>query len=218
MLVKTNIYDLDRKIEGIKAGELIYVGGRGGCGKTSLSLRLLKCFALEQSLPVLYFSTVNSKEFIVQRLISEVSGKEIDGVQDKEFWQKVFLSAEKVADTPIYVEDGCMAFEKILSSIRDMQHMHGIKVVIIDDVHKITAKAAEYVSALSRLAKELSFAIFLFSKIDKVSSDAKKKYSLCISDLEEGIFDSSDLILFVDEKRITLSKSKDERGLGLCNL
>lgn len=69
-VLKTNLYDLDAMIGGLRPGDLDIVAGRASMGKTQLGVFLAYQVAVVHSLPVVFFSAEMSEEKLMCRFLA----------------------------------------------------------------------------------------------------------------------------------------------------
>ena len=78
-------------------------------GKTAFALSLAKNIAIDQRIPVAFFSLEMSNVQLVNRLISnvcEISGKKIlNGQLDDEEWKRLDKNLRKMQGAPLYIDD-----------------------------------------------------------------------------------------------------------------
>ena len=91
--IPTGYTDLDDKTSGWQNSDLVIIAGRPAMGKTAFALSLAKNIAVDEHIPVAFFSLEMSNVQLVNRLISnvcEISGKKIlNGQLDKEEWKRL---------------------------------------------------------------------------------------------------------------------------------
>ena len=78
--ISTGYTDLDDKTSGWQNSDLVIIAGRPAMGKTAFALSLAKNIAVDNRIPVAFFSLEMSNVQLVNRLISnvcEISGKKI---------------------------------------------------------------------------------------------------------------------------------------------
>jgi replicative DNA helicase len=107
--VPTGWLDLDRFTSGLQQDDLFIVGGRPSMGKSSFLLQLLASVALTGR-PAAFFSVEMGVKSLLQRLVSLISGVELERVRGirpmyANDWQLVIDSCEKIQSMPLFVDD-----------------------------------------------------------------------------------------------------------------
>ncbi len=106
--IKTPFAELNNVLS-IRKGDLTYVAGRPGIGKTSFVLRIAEYVALNQGLPVLVFSLEMGREGILTRLFamhSKLDSHKINrGWIDNAGWTKITFASNKLAGSKLILCD-----------------------------------------------------------------------------------------------------------------
>ena len=93
--MKTGFIDLDKTIN-INEPKVIFLGGRPGVGKTAFAINILANIGLKQNIPVLMLNLEESKEMIIDRIISKETQFDISKIKSNELND---LEKIKVQDT-----------------------------------------------------------------------------------------------------------------------
>ena len=214
--IPTGYDDLDDKTSGWQNSDLVIIAGRPAMGKTAFALSLAKNIAVDQLIPVAFFSLEMSNVQLGNRLISnvcEVSGKKIlNGQLDDEEWKRLDRNLRRLEAAPIYVDDtpGMSIFE-LRTKARRLVREKGVKIIMIDYLQLMNANGAKFgsrqeeVSTISRslkgLAKELDIPIIALSQLNRTVEGREgiegKRPQL--SDLRESgaIEQDADMVIFV---------------------
>ena len=135
--IPTGYTDLDDKTSGWQNSDLVIIAGRPAMGKTAFALSLAKNIAVDEHIPVAFFSLEMSNVQLVNRLISnvcEISGKKIlNGQLDKEEWKRLDRNLRLLQGAPIYVDDtpGMGIFE-LRTKARRLVRENKVRLIIID--------------------------------------------------------------------------------------
>ena len=185
-------------------------------GKTAFALSLAKNIAVDNRIPVAFFSLEMSNVQLVNRLISnvcEISGKKImNGQLDDEEWKRLDRNIRKLHGAPVYVDDtpGMSIFE-MRTKARRLVREKGVKIIMIDYLQLMNANGARFgsrqeeVSTISRslkgLAKELDIPVIALSQLNRgvESREGLEGKRPQLSDLRESgaIEQDADMVLFV---------------------
>jgi replicative DNA helicase len=215
--INTNIIDLDYKLHGFLKQDLIIVAGRPGMGKTTFALQLAKNMSQTNDVPVAFFSLEMSKEMITNKLVSNITGVNLDKILSgnitAEEMQKINSCTASIEKTPLYIDDSAgISTMELRAKVKRLVHKQGIKIVFIDYLQlmsltkdsghqKVNTRENE-VSAITRqlknIAKEFDIPIVCLCQLSRaVESRSNKRPQL--SDLRESgsIEQDADRVLFL---------------------
>lgn len=180
--ISTGFTQLDKITAGWQPSDLVIIAGRPAMGKTSFALSLAKNIAIDNRVPVAFFSLEMNNVQLVNRLLSNVcsiSGSKIlSGQLDPSDWERFDNNLRKMDGAPIYVDDtpGLSVFE-LRTKARRLVREHGIKVLMVDYLQLMNANGMRFnsrqeeVSTISRslkgLAKELNIPVLALSQIGR---------------------------------------------------
>lgn len=214
--ISTGFTQLDKITAGWQPSDLVIIAGRPAMGKTSFALSLAKNIAIDNRVPVAFFSLEMNNVQLVNRLLSNVcsiSGSKIlSGQLDPSDWERFDNNLRKMDGAPIYVDDtpGLSVFE-LRTKARRLVREHGIKVLMVDYLQLMNANGMRFnsrqeeVSTISRslkgLAKELNIPVLALSQLNRTveQRDGIEGKRPQLSDLRESgaIEQDADLVLFV---------------------
>jgi len=146
--IETKYSTLDRSLNGLLPQRLTVLAARPSMGKSALAV----CIALhvaQQGIPVAFFSLEMSLLQIQERLIGVDKKINTESVRsgritDKEF-AKIGDSLSKFGNLPLYVDDADgQTVEDIRAKTRRAVGNYGIKLVIVDHMHIVRAKARQF--------------------------------------------------------------------------
>src|SRR5688572_15651346 len=212
--VASGFNDLDEMTSGFQPSDLIIVAARPSMGKTAFCLNLAQHAAIEDHVPVAFFSLEMSKESLVQRMLT--SEARVDSqrlrrglLRDDEF-PMLARAAGILSAAPIWIDDSPgITLLEMRSKARRLKADSGIGLLIVDYLQLMSGpKSAENrqqeVSQISRglkaLAKELNIPVIALSQLSRApeqrTGDHKKPQ---LSDLRESgaIEQDADLIMFL---------------------
>lgn len=181
--IPTGYASIDDVLGGFRDNDFIVIGGQPSSGKTSLALNILKNVAVDDRLPVLFFSLESSAEELTQRLIcltSNIEKKKLEGREMLEpyEWEQLDFKTRSLIDAPIYIEERPeLSIGHIKNIVREQKKKRGIRLVIIDYMQLIRVHASScvnreqemsYVSReLKALAKECRIPIVAVSSLSR---------------------------------------------------
>lgn len=216
--VPSNFYELDKVTAGWQKSDLIILAARPAMGKTAFALSMAKNIAIDQKIPVAFFSLEMSKVQLVNRLISsvcEISGEKIrNGQLLPHEWGQLDYKLAEMKDAPLILDDTAqLSVFELRTKARRLVKDHHIQMIMIDYLQLMNATGMHFssrqeeVSMISRslkgLAKELNIPILALSQLNRnlTSRDSKEGDGLRpqLSDLRESgaIEQDADMVLFV---------------------
>ena len=214
--VSTGYTELDKITSGWQKSDLIIIAGRPAMGKTSFALSLAKNIAIDEKIPVAFFSLEMNNLQLVNRLISNVcsiSGTKIlNGQLDDDEWKRFDNNIGKMQGAPLYVDDtaGLSIFE-LRTKARRLVREKKVELIMIDYLQLMNASGAKFnsrqeeVSTISRslkgLAKELDIPIIALSQLSRAVEQRPGEQGKVpqLSDLRESgaIEQDADIVIFV---------------------
>ena len=184
-------------------------------GKTSFALSLAKNIAIDDKIPVAFFSLEMNNVQLVNRLISNVCSvpgtKILNGQLSQDEWSRFDNNVGKMQGAPLYIDDtpGLSVFE-LRTKARRLVKERDVKLIMIDYLQLMNATGMKFnsrqeeVSTISRslkgLAKELNIPIIALSQLSRaVEQRPGQGTRPQLSDLRESgaIEQDADMVLFV---------------------
>jgi replicative DNA helicase len=208
----TGFTDLDELTGGFQPGNLIVLAARPSMGKSALVINIAENAAVEYDKPVALFSLEMSETELAQRFIAsqaKLNGDDLrKGRVRPDRWPKVVKATEKLASSPLYIDDSSdLGILDLRAKARRLHARHELGLVIIDYLQLMRPEdtsdsRVEQVGQISRglkmLARELKVPVIAVSQLSRgVESRPDKKPLL--SDLRESgqIEQDADLVMFI---------------------
>ena len=209
--ISTGFKGFDRKTSGLHGGELIIIAGRPSMGKSSFAANIAEHVAVDQKVPVLFFSAEMSKESITQRFLctrAKVDAQKVrTGFFPQEEWPRLTMAAGELAEAPLYIDDSSSTLYAIRAKARRMRAKHGVELIIIDYLQLLSkggrVESRQYeISEISRSLKMLSSELGIpIIALSQLSRDVEKRedHRPRMSDLRESgsIEQDADLVVFL---------------------
>ena len=236
--VPSGFTKLDDMTSGWQKSDLIIIAGRPAMGKTSFALSIAKNVAIDQRIPVAFFSLEMNNVQLVNRLISntcEIEGKKVmNGQLDDADWDRFDRNIRKLEGAQLYVDEtpGLSIFE-LRTKARRLAREKKVELIMIDYLQLMNANGMRFgnrqeeVSTISRslkqLAKELDIPILALSQLNRSveqRGDAEGGKRPQLSDLRESgaIEQDADMVLFVHRPEyyhiLNDEKGNDLRGMA----
>lgn len=210
--IPTGFSDLDNRLAGMQASNLLILAARPGQGKTALVLNIAQYIAVEQKIPVGFFSLEMSKEELVDRLL--VSQADVDAwrlktgrLTDEDF-SRLSTAMGELAEAPLFIDDtpGANVLE-IRTKARRLQVQQGAKLLIVDYLQLVDAgrkfdsrvqEVSVVSAALKNLARELKIPVLAVSQLSRAVESRGTKIPQ-LADLRESgaIEQDADVVMFI---------------------
>jgi replicative DNA helicase len=224
--VPSGFTDLDLLTCGFQPSDLIIIAGRPSMGKTAFVLNVAEHVGIESRLPVAVFSLEMSREQLVMRMLSSLSGVDGNrlrrGFLGREDWPLLSRAAGKLAEAPIYIDDSaaCSVLE-IRAKARRLKADHGLGLVIVDYLQLIRGRdrsesRQQEISEISRslkgLAKELKVPVIALSQLSRAVESRGGDKRPQLSDLRESgaIEQDADVVAFIFREDMYRDESEQQ--------
>jgi len=197
--VRSGFHDIDSLIGVFGSESLNIIAARPSMGKTAFALSLAR--AIAQSGPVLFISLEMTKLELMERLLvsmAQVDNRKIRGLEylDVRDMAKILIAQEQIQNLPILIDDTApQALARVYATIRQCQHRHQIRAVIIDYLQlldpdeKSRDNRQEQIAKMSRrlktLAKDRHIPIFALSQLNRAAEQREDRRPR-MSDLRES--------------------------------
>ena len=223
----TGLRDLDKRLGGLHASDLVILAGRPGMGKTALATKIafgaakvLQATARQRdpsALPnrtVAIFSLEMSAEQLATRLLAEesrVSGDRIrrGDINDRDFLKFVEVSRD-ISSLPLEIDDTpALSISALRTRCRRLQRTKGLALIVVDYLQLMrpapgtrpenrVQEISQITQGLKAIAKELGVPVLALSQLSRaVESREDKRPQL--ADLRESgtIEQDADVVMFI---------------------
>ena len=155
----TGYSDLDKKIAGWIAGDLVVVAARPSAGKTALVLEFARHQA-EEGNATLIFSLETSRTSLVQRLACRAADVNLHkfrcGYLAREEQGRLLLAMGRISEWPVWIADPpSMRATEIRWKIHTLAQRIKPALVIVDYLQLLRAKAENRTQAVTEISMEL---------------------------------------------------------------
>lgn len=224
----TGIDGLDRKIAGLKPGELVVVGARPAMGKSALA-RGIAARSAEQGDPALVFSLEMTRKQWMQRdiaALSRVSGTRIRTAElDDGEWERVTRAAGTISEWPLFIDETPgLSVLQMRSRARRIRARHGLALVAVDYLQLASAVAqtdsreqqiGEVSRGLKALAKELEVPVLALSQLNR-GLETRRDKRPTLADLRESgqVEQDADVVLFVYRDEVYHPDNPSTQGVA----
>ncbi len=198
----TGFPDLDKKTNGLQAGEMIVIAARPSMGKTSLAMNIAEHVAVGSRLPVGVFSLEMTAEALVMRLLCSLARVNHHSLREGGLAEKDFVrladATSQLARAPLYIDDTAgLTILQLRARARRMKERHDIKLFVIDYLQLLQSanprrgdmnraqEIAEISSGVKALAKELDVPVIVLSQLNR-DLERERHRKPRLSDLRES--------------------------------
>ena len=204
--------DLDDITGGFQPGNLIVLAARPAMGKSALATCIAENAAVDHGKAVALFSLEMSEGELAQRFIAsraKINGESLrKGRVKAERWPKVLQATEKLARSPLFIDDSSdLGVLELRAKARRLHQRNPLGLLIIDYLQLMRAEdprdgRVEQVGKMSRglkiLARELHIPVIAISQLSRAVESRPDKRPL-MSDLRESgnIEQDADMVMFV---------------------
>lgn len=230
-IVPTGFLDLDNLLDGgLRGGNLIYVAGRPGMGKTGFKLDVALA-AAEAGFNVAIFSLEMSNEELTQRIAAK-HGVPMShlrtGVMTKEDWTIYTKVMASDINERIFLNDlPAIRPTQIRSKAHALHHRHGVDLIIVDYVQLMEPDDPEAnnrnneLTKISRtlkiLARELDIPVLCGAQLNRSLEQRTDKRPI-LSDLRDSgsLEQDADIVAFL--YRDEVYNDSAEKGVAEVNI
>jgi replicative DNA helicase len=232
--VPTGFTDIDKILGGLHNSDMVILAARPSMGKTSLAMEMAKRVAMWQQTGVAVFSLEMSKDQLVDRMLSSVSGIDAWKIKtgkfsndpDNDEFAKLGTAIGELDQAPIWIDDsGSLNVLELRSKARRLKSRHNIGLILIDYLqlmsthhNKYAGNRVQEVSDISRglkmLARELNLPIIALSQLSR-SVEGRDDKRPMLSDLRESgsIEQDADVVMFVHREE-QYHKETKKKGIA----
>ncbi len=219
LAIQTGLYDLDKKIGGLYAGDLLVLAARPAMGKTALAesicrnvaRRLRDQRALGKQAGAIYFQSCEmEREQLAMRDLADICGVSAErqrrGELNSDEWEKLIEAQRELDGLPYYIDDTPnVGVAYIRHRARRIQRRHGLALITVDYLQLLREAAenrvqeiSEITRGLKALAKELRVPVLALSQLSRAVEQRDDKRPL-LSDLRESgaIEQDADVVIFL---------------------
>ncbi|MFD2542093.1 replicative DNA helicase [Lacinutrix gracilariae] len=212
--IATGFNKLDKLTSGWQPSDLIIVAARPGMGKTALTLSMARNIAVDQNVPVAFFSLEMASVQLITRLISSETGLSSEklrtGKLEKHEWEQLNVKVKSLEKAPLFIDDTpSLSIFDLRAKARRLASQHGIKLIMIDYLQLMTGGPShggnreQEISMISRnlkaLAKELMVPVIALSQLSRAVETRGGSKRPLLSDLRESgaIEQDADIVSFI---------------------
>jgi len=211
--IPTGFIDIDRKLAGLNRSDLIIIAARPAMGKTTLALNIAHNIAIDENLPVLFFSLEMSKEQLVDKMLSTESGVDNSKLRTGDLTDEDFENLSHawgaLGEANMYIDDTPgITVTEMRAKARRLSYKQKPGLIVVDYLQLMSGTGRELgnrvqeVSEISRglklLARELDVPVIALSQLSR-SVETRHPQIPQLSDLRESgsIEQDADIVSFL---------------------
>jgi replicative DNA helicase len=214
-VIPTGLRSLDRILYGgLRPGELVYLGGRPGMGKTSMAMQIAMSAAKRSGKTVLVSELEMSPEALLNRVIAAearlpfgIAYQTIGSMADRNRWLE---AADRIAEIPVNIQS-LATTSKIIAFAEKANAVNPIGMIIIDhqsllsDQTKIEspqAHTAEVSNRCKRMAMDLQVPVIVLTQLNRDVENHPPYVPTIRNIINSGMTEANaDLVLFPYRRR-----------------
>lgn len=210
--IPTGFPELDNILAGFQRSDMIVLAARPSLGKSAFAITLAANVAINHKIPVGIFSLEMSKDQVIDRLISLVSGVDLwrlrTGKLKEEDFKKINEALGVLSEAPIYIDDAPNpTVLQMKAMCRRLQAEKGLGLVIVDYLQLIepltptnspVQQVSENSKMLKALARELQIPVVVVSQLSRaVEHRSPPIPKLADLRLSGSIEQDADVVIFI---------------------
>ena len=230
--VPTGFTDLDNLLSGFQKSDLVLLAARPSLGKSALALDIARRVAVQEKIPVGFFSLEMSKDQLIDRMIAAQgsvdswrlrTGKLSSQGDDNDF-VRIQEALGVLSEAPLYIDDtASQTVLRMRAMARRLQANHGLGLVIIDYLQlvlpsnsqtNIVQQVTEISRQLKGLARELNVPVLALSQLSR-AVEQRFPPRPRLSDLRESgsLEQDADVVMFI-YREDKYKKQEVEQNVG----
>lgn len=211
--VPTGYRNLDNFTNGWQKSDLIIIAGRPAMGKSVCALAFVLNPAVRDNIPTAIFSLEMSKEQVVGRAQSTLSGINSSSIIKKQLTLEEIANIERDCEelntAPIYIDDTpALSVLELKNKARKLVRDKGVRLIVVDYLQLMVAdvgkngnreqEISKISQGLKALAKELDVPVIALSQLSRAVETRGGDKKPLLSDLRESgsIEQDADMVIF----------------------
>jgi replicative DNA helicase len=234
--IATGFADIDQRMGGLQASDLIIIAGRPSMGKTALATNIAYHVAKAHAANagddapgdgavVGFFSLEMSAEQLATRIISEQSYIPSERIRrgriDSDEFDRIVEVSQELQNLPLFIDQtGGITVAQLAARARRLKRQRGLGFIVVDYLQLLSGSSrraqegrvqevSEITTGLKALAKELHVPILALSQLSRQVEQREDKRPQ-LADLRESgsIEQDADVVMFVFRQEYYLERSQ----------
>lgn len=208
--LSTGFKDLDTRLHGLHAPDLVILAARPAMGKSTLAFQMAAHAAFIEESPTLVFSLEMSRKQIYDKMVSSLGNILFDRIKkvtlQEDDWPKLSAAVARMKDKPLYIDDrGGLHINQIAAACRRINRKEKLGLVVVDYLQLVrgdgdnrTGEVGHVSRMLKSLAKEIDCPVVALSQLSRKVEERPNKRPIN-SDLRDSgeIEQDADIIVFI---------------------
>lgn len=181
--LSTGLPELDARLGGLQADQLILIAARPSMGKSVLGVDIARAVAIRQRKPFLLFSLEMGSMELMTRMLAAECSIPLDNLKfgrlSDEQWTKMARRSGEIDDAPLFIDDtATMSILDIRAKARRIAQQHELACIGVDYLQLMSAvtgkrsdnrerEVAEISRGLKLLAKELHIPVIAIAQLNR---------------------------------------------------
>lgn len=181
--IQTGYEALDGVIGGFHPEEFVILGGRPGCGKSTLAMNICQFVAIKYKRPAAFFSMATSEERLAESTLASLARVDLARIRagrlDDDDWERVSAVAKQFKDAPLFFDSTpALTSASLYTKITELGKEGDVALAVVDYPHLMrtaddTRNEAERLAEISRdlkaMSKELRMTLLAVSPLNRSS-------------------------------------------------
>lgn len=211
-IISSGLAEIDQRLGGWAAPDLIIVGARPGMGKSTMSYTTIRNLC-QKGVPVGMITLEVTRNQVIQKLISLVSnvpGWKFRKKQtiDEHEWARIKTAAAEIRNWPLYLDETCDTISKFRLKAASWKRKFGVQMIILDYLQLMSGGSksfgnrdsdlGEVSRGLKKTCRELNIPIMALAQLSRKVEERGDKMPQ-LADLRESgsIEQDADNVLFL---------------------
>ena len=202
--IPTGFHDFDILTTGLQTPSFIVLAGRHGMGKTAFMLSLMEHIGSEAKVPCAYFSLIESKETLMERMLSMITHiRGLDfrtGCLSQEDWSKLPDASKILYEAPVFIDDTpALNLGELKERVEILREKNNVKMVFVDDIFLLRKCFKEkgdmtfFANELKSMAHDLGVTIMGSCRISSAVDD-REDHMPGVGDIAGGVLRNEDMV------------------------
>ena len=228
----TGYTEIDSKIQGMQAGQLIVIAARPGLGKSSFATNIAQNIAIRHKIPTVIFTLEMTKEEVAARIVSSESKIDNKKLKSGELSEaeifKYMEVLEPIAEAPLYIDDtASISVTELRAKCKRLKLEKDLGLVVVDYLQLMSGTTKESrqleITEISRtlklVAKELEIPVIALSQLSRAPEKRKDDHTPVLSDLRESgaIEQDADIVMFLHREDKN-DENPETKNIAECNI
>ncbi|WP_158299757.1 DnaB-like helicase C-terminal domain-containing protein [Glycomyces paridis] len=206
----TGFGDLDRLLSGFHAGQVIVVGARLGCGKSTLVMDFARHMALHHGIPVGFFSLEQSRDEVMLRLLSAETRVPLHVLQSGDLsdddWTRLAKRTGDISAAPLLLNHTPrLDIKGLTDAIAELADKYAARLIVVDSLSLLNGnrdrerytQVTEIMRELKHAARSCGVAIVVTAQVKAPQGRFDKRPSIDDLAESESIAQVADVIILL---------------------